>query len=100
MAYEPRPGTFSLFKNDRKESDRHPDYKGNGMYIDGQLVSVAAWLKTDKNGNKFMSCKIEPAQRQDHQRERPADVRPPMGNAPLPMSQRLRRDDPDDSIPF
>ena len=34
MAFEQKPNTGSLFKNDRKESDTHPDYKGSAL-IDG-----------------------------------------------------------------
>ena len=64
MAYEPKPGQFSLFKNKFKESDKHPDYKGDGMDLEGNALSVAAWLKEDKNGNKFMSCKMEPKKEQ------------------------------------
>jgi hypothetical protein len=30
MAYEQKPGQGSIFKNDRKESENHPDYKGDG----------------------------------------------------------------------
>jgi hypothetical protein len=29
MAYTMKPGQGSLFKNDRKESNNHPDYKGS-----------------------------------------------------------------------
>lgn len=67
MAYEARPGQFSLFKNEKKEKDSHPDYKGDGMAPDGTPVWVSAWLKVGKNG-KFMSCsmqaKVENGQRQ------------------------------------
>ena len=44
-----------LFKNDRKEKDTHPDYKGS--YTDGSGAEfwLSAWLKKDKNGNTFMS---------------------------------------------
>ena len=57
MAYEPKPGSFSLFKNDRKEKDSHPDYKGDGQDLEGNPIWVSAWLKDGKNG-KFMSCSM------------------------------------------
>jgi hypothetical protein len=44
-----------LFKNDRKEKDTHPDYKGSYTNGDGQEFWLSAWLKKDKNGNTFMS---------------------------------------------
>jgi len=50
MAYEAKPGTFSLFKNDKKESDKHPDYRGDGKDADGNAIWVSAWLKEGKSG--------------------------------------------------
>ena len=60
MAYEKKPGDISIFKNDRKEKDTHPDYKIIGLGLDGLKIRGALWLKTDRNGNKFMAGKIEP----------------------------------------
>lgn len=48
-----------LFKNDRKESDNHPDYKGN-INIDGVDCWLSAWIKTSKSGQKFMSLSVNP----------------------------------------
>jgi hypothetical protein len=60
MAYEQRPNTGSLFKNDRKESDTHPDYKGSGL-IDGLGECwLDAWINTTKDGTKYMSLKFKP----------------------------------------
>ena len=58
MAYEPKPGSFSLFKNDKKEKDSHPDYRGDGLDMNGTPVWVSAWIKEGKNG-KFMSCSMQ-----------------------------------------
>ena len=57
MAYEPKPGQFSLFKNDRKEKDTHPDYKGDGMSLSGEPIWVSAWIKRTERGT-FMSCSM------------------------------------------
>lgn len=48
-----------LFKNDNKQSDNHPDYKGN-INFDGQDCWLSAWLKESKNGAKFMSLSVTP----------------------------------------
>jgi hypothetical protein len=56
--YEARPGTFSLFKNQEKKTDKHPDYKGDGKDLDGNEIWVSAWLKDSKVG-KFMSCSFK-----------------------------------------
>lgn len=58
MAYEPKPGSFSLFRNDRKEKDTHPDYRGDGMTLDGQPAWISAWLK-ESNGKKFFSISLQ-----------------------------------------
>lgn len=42
-----------LFKNDRKETDNHPDYTGR-IDIDGTEYFLSAWIKDGRNG-KFMS---------------------------------------------
>ncbi len=60
MAYEPKPGDVSVFKNDRKEKDTQPDYRITGVGLDGAKIKGALWLKKDRNGNTFMSGKIEP----------------------------------------
>ena len=38
--YEPRPGTFSLFVNSKKSSDKAPDYRGDGVLLDGTIMRV------------------------------------------------------------
>lgn len=43
----------SLFKNDRKELDTHPDYNGS-INIEGKEYWINAWVKeSKKNGKKF-----------------------------------------------
>ena len=59
MAYEVRPNTGSLFKNDRKESDSHPDYKGSGI-IEGVDYWLDSWINTSGAGVKYMSLKFKP----------------------------------------
>ena len=53
MAYEQKDNSGSLFKNDRKESENHPDYTGTVM-VGGKLMWISAWIKQGAKG-KFMS---------------------------------------------
>ena len=55
--YEQKPGDLIIFKNDKQEEDKHPDYKGWGVQLDGQAVDVALWIKHGTKG-KFFSGRI------------------------------------------
>ena len=37
-----------LFKNDKKTDDKHPDYKGSYMDVNGNDHWLNAWLAKDK----------------------------------------------------
>ena len=87
MAYEQRDNSGSLFKNDRKEKENHPDYKGACM-VGGVEMWMSAWLKTGANGTKFMSFSFQPKDQQQAQAQAPARQAPHIE----PML--------DDSLPF
>ena len=48
----------ALFRNDKKESDSHPDYKGS-CEIAGTEYWISAWLKESKAGATFMSLSFK-----------------------------------------
>jgi uncharacterized protein (DUF736 family) len=58
MAYD-NTNSGAIFKNDRKESDKHPDYKGS-LNVEGREYWVSSWINRDKNGNAYMSVKVNP----------------------------------------
>jgi hypothetical protein len=55
---EKRDNSGVLFKNDKKESEKHPDYKGN-LTVDGKDYWLSAWIKEGKGG-KFMGLALSP----------------------------------------
>lgn len=60
MAYEQKEGQGSLFKNEQKKTDKHPDYRGDAK-IFGKDVWLSGWIKKGKNGS-FLSLSIQPKQ--------------------------------------
>jgi uncharacterized protein (DUF736 family) len=57
MGYTPRENTGTLFKNDKKTSDKQPDYQGT-MLIGGKEMRLAGWMKKSANGTSFMSLQL------------------------------------------
>ena len=48
----------TLFTNDRKTSDKHPDLKGS-INVEGKEFWVSGWFKTGKSGG-FTSLSVTP----------------------------------------
>ena len=72
-----------LFKNRDKETDRHPDYKGDAT-IEGRPYWLPAWVKDGRKGGKFLSISLRP-------KDAPATK---------PKASTARDDEFSDSIPF
>ena len=58
MAYEMRPGSGSLFKNDKKTEDRHPNLKGKIMLPNGEVRWMSAWTKKTAAGESWLSLSV------------------------------------------
>jgi hypothetical protein len=97
--YQQRPNTGILFKNDRKESDTHPDYTGSAL-IGDQEYFMDAWIKTGKeSGKKFMSFSFKPKGRKRVEEEdvdQSQQSRPKHRPPPPPPSGRIADPDEDD----
>lgn len=90
-----------LRKNQKKEKDSHPDYRGK-INVNGQEFWLSAWIKVGREGTKlagekYMSLSVQPIEEQ-----------PPRQTNNYPRRQRTddrrpsRRDDDEfnDPIPF
>lgn len=74
-----------LFKNDKGDNEKRPDYKGSAE-IEGVHYWVSAWIRDGAKG-KFMSMKYEKKEQQ------------PTGSKPAPQ-QGVPAPDFDDDLPF
>jgi len=62
----------ALFKNDKKETEKQPDYRGK-LNVNGKDFYLSAWIKSAKDGGKFMSLSVsEPTQ--GHQSKKQKDT--------------------------
>ena len=77
--------TGALFKNDKKQSDRHPDYNGS-CEVNGVEMWISAWLKRSAAGNTFMSLSFNPKEVQ--------------ANKSQPSQAPVNNFDEDGDIPF
>ena len=61
MAYQPKDGGGSLFKNDKGDNPARPDYRGDIM-LGGVLYEVSGWIKpkTSNPSEKFLSLAGKP----------------------------------------
>jgi len=58
MAFEQKPGTGALFRNDKEGNESRPDYKGDLTLESGEKIRIAGWLKEGAKG-KFLSLKVD-----------------------------------------
>lgn len=90
MTFQHKENSGTLFKNNKKENERQPDYRGE-VNVNGELFQIAAWVKEGKNGKFFSLSVKEPYQKDEAQTHkgfnRDGDV--PSG-----------RDEENDFIPF
>ena len=84
MPYEHKPGSFTLFKNDKGGNDKRPDYRGDGADLDGMPIEVAAWIKKSEKGT-YMSCTFK------HKEQRASSGGSPDDDVPFaPVSRGIK----------
>jgi uncharacterized protein (DUF736 family) len=67
----------TVFDNDRKEKETHPDFTGT-LNVEGKEYWISAWKKTSKAGKRFISLAVKPKD----------------------GKQTVKKDDPEDEIPW
>lgn len=57
--YKQEPNNFSLFKNENKTKENHPDYTGTMTNASGKKFNLAAWVNEAKStGIKYLGGEI------------------------------------------
>lgn len=82
MAYEQKDNTGSFFKNDRREKETHPDYKGT-VKIGGVEYWQSAWVK-EVNGRKYFSQSFTPKEQVQVKQQKEVKVNPVSNFDPQP----------------
>lgn len=72
-----------LFKNDYKETEKHPDYKGK-INVEGKELELAAWVRKGEKGS-FMSLSVSEPYKKEQQ---------PQSEQPDPLPDDM------DGLPF
>jgi len=54
---ENKINTGAIFKNNKKEKETQPDYRGK-INVDGVEKEIALWVNTSKNGLQYFSASI------------------------------------------
>lgn len=61
---ETKNNSGAIFKNDKKTSEKAPDYNGK-IVVDGKEKQIALWLKTSDKGTKYFSVAISEPYKKD-----------------------------------
>ena len=62
----------ALFKNQKKQTDKHPDYNGS-CEIEGTEYWVSAWVNKSSKGVSYMSLKFNPKDGAPKKEQAPVD---------------------------
>jgi hypothetical protein len=104
MKYEQRDNSGSTFKNDNKQKQSHPDYKGSAK-INGVEYWVSTWIKISQNGTEFLSHSFTPKQQSPHHEAKANGYAPRQLSTEQPTTVKANPEpkqdsDFNDDIPF
>ena len=85
MAYTHKENSGSLFKNEKREKDTHPNMTGTAL-IDGKEYWVSAWTKEGEKG-RWQSLAFKPKEAKQESR--------PQGG-----SSKVGKGEIEDDLPF
>ena len=75
-------GQGSIFKNDHKTKDTHPEYRGKIKTPSGEEFEISLWVKEGAKG-KFFSASIQPPYVADGETTKPQSNEEPNDDLPF-----------------
>jgi hypothetical protein len=87
----------AIWKNEKKENDKHPDFKGD-LNIDGVIYNVSAWKRKADANPKAPLLSFSVSKREVPQEVKQAAMHSNHGRQPAPQTMPDPFDDQD--IPF
>lgn len=103
MAYEPKDGDVSIFKNENRTNDNQPTHRGT-MQWNGEKLKISLWPKATTDGKAFLSGKV---QVDDYVKQQPVPasavddfIEPASSEPQLPPSDPIPSAPQSDDLPF
>jgi len=89
MAYEPKPNSGSLWPNDKKTDEKHPDRTGEILlecpHCQAQWQAfLDGWLKKTVNGKQFLSVRVKAKTKQAGGKPAAAPAQPAQKDDSIP----------------
>ena len=81
--YQHKTNNGSVFINNYKDSDKHPDFRGE-INVEGAIWEIAMWAKETRGGDKYYSLKVSPPRAKKQER----------------VDTRTLKEQMDDEVPF
>ena len=90
---ETKKGTGALFRNNRKTSEKHPDWSGNIVTPNGEEFTLSVWMRTSSKGTEYMSVAVAEPYKKPESTNGSKPISKPMVNS-SDLGQK------DDDLPF
>lgn len=95
MAYETKPNSGSMFVNNKKTTDRHPDRNGNADIVCPKCSArssfwVSGWVKSRDGAEPWLSLAFKPKDQSQT----------PQPRLPQPQEPNLPQGEQQEEVPF